>query len=200
MSVMAYSQVPAPFPAIALPDRRWADARHRPRARSGAASICATATKPWSSRWGPDRKRRMFDLSWSASASRKSRVGFPSASENGFRFLSAKLVEHRLVPDDVHDPSIDSGAARVDRAQLRGDPGAHGAPSCTSTNSTSTLQRRVVFGLDKPGIVDHTHSCPPGARLIPRPLAATMPETEVICQIFSGELYWNRARFRRRDM
>src|SRR4029077_15076956 len=45
-------------------------------------------------------------------------------------------------------------------------------------NSTSTLQRRVVFGLDKPGIVDIAVS---GARLI-RDLAATMPETEVIYQ------------------
>ena len=45
-------------------------------------------------------------------------------------------------------------------------------------NSTSTLQRRVVFGLDKPGIVDIAVN---GARLI-RELAEAMPESEVLYQ------------------
>jgi 2-isopropylmalate synthase len=45
-------------------------------------------------------------------------------------------------------------------------------------NSTSTLQRRVVFGLDKPGIVDIAVS---GARLI-RELAEAMPNSEIIYQ------------------
>src|SRR5204862_74567 len=53
-------------------------------------------------------------------------------------------------------------------------------------NSTSELQRRVVFGLDKPGIIDIAVT---GARQI-RDLAAKMPETEIIYQYspesFSG--------------
>ena len=45
-------------------------------------------------------------------------------------------------------------------------------------NSTSELQRRVVFGLDRAGIIDIAVT---GARLI-RELAAAMPETEIIYQ------------------
>ena len=53
-------------------------------------------------------------------------------------------------------------------------------------NSTSELQRRVVFGLDKAGIIDIAVT---GARQI-RDLAAKMPETEIVYQYspesFSG--------------
>ena len=59
-------------------------------------------------------------------------------------------------------------------------------------NSTSTLQRRVVFGLDQDGIVDIAVQ---GARLC-RKLAETMPDTDVYYEYSPGVLHRHRARLR----
>ena len=64
--------------------------------------------------------------------------------------------DHRGGPDPRRRDHPGAGAvpARADRADLRGHRGAPSTPSCTSTTRPPTLQRRVVFGLDKAGIID----------------------------------------------
>jgi 2-isopropylmalate synthase len=181
MSVMPIHKYRA-FPAIALPDRRW-PTRVIDRAPQWCSVDLRDGNQALVEPMGPDRKRRMFDLLVKLGF-KEIEVGFPSASETDFAFVR-ELIEHRLVPDNVTIQVLTQ--ARPELIE-RSFEAIRGAPRAIMHlyNSTSTLQRRVVFGLDKPGIVDIAVS---GARLI-RDLAATMPETEVICQYspesFSG--------------
>ncbi len=103
-------------------------------------------------------------------------VGFPAASETDFAFVR-ELVEQDLVPDDVTIQVLTQARAELIERSFESIRGARRA-IMHLYNSTSTLQRRVVFGLDKAGIVDIAVN---GARLI-RDLAEEMPETEVIYQ------------------
>jgi len=173
MSVMPIHKYRA-FPAIALPDRRW-PTRVIHRAPQWCSVDLRDGNQALVEPMGPDRKRRMFDLLVKLGF-QEIEVGFPSASETDFAFVR-ELIEHRLVPDNVTIQVLTQ--ARPELIE-RSFEAIRGAPRAIMHlyNSTSTSQRRVVFGLDKPGIVDIAVS---GARLI-RELAATMPETEVICQ------------------
>jgi 2-isopropylmalate synthase len=124
---------------------------------------------------GPDRKRRMFDLLVKLGF-KEIEVGFPSASETDFAFVR-ELIERDLVPEDVTIQVLTQARSELIERSFEAIRGARRA-IMHLYNSTSTLQRRVVFGLGKPGIVDIAVS---GAKLI-RKLAAAMPETEVVYQ------------------
>jgi len=173
MSVMPIHKYRA-FPAIDLPDRRWPT-----RAIDRAPQWCSVDLRDGNQAlvepMGPDRKRRMFDLLVKLGFT-EIEVGFPSASETDFAFVR-ELIEHRLVPDNATIQVLTQARPELIERSFEAIRGASRA-IMHLYNSTSTLQRRVVFGLDKPGVVDIAVS---GARLI-RDLAATMPETEVIYQ------------------
>jgi 2-isopropylmalate synthase len=162
------------FPAIALPDRRW-PTRVIDRAPQWCSVDLRDGNQALVEPMGPDRKRRMFDLLVKLGFT-EIEVGFPAASETDFAFVR-ELVEHRLVPDNVTIQVLTQARPEQIERSFAAIRGARRA-IMHLYNSTSTLQRRVVFGLDKPGIVDIAVS---GARLI-RDLAATMPKTEVIYQ------------------
>src|SRR6266478_3342405 len=173
MSVMPIHKYRA-FPAIALPDRRW-PTRVIDRAPQWCSVDLRDGNQALVEPMGPDRKRRMFDLLLKLGFT-EIEVGFPSASETDFA-LVRELIEHRLVPDNATIQVLTQARPELIERSFEAIRGASRA-IMHLYNSTSTLQRRVVFGLDKPGIVDIAVS---GARLI-RDLAATMPETEVIYQ------------------
>src|ERR1700726_4591669 len=163
-----------PFAPINLPDRRWPMQviDHAPLwcsvdLRDGNQAL----VEPM----GPDRKRRMFELLVRLGF-KEIEVGFPAASETDFAFVR-ELVEHRLVPDDVTIQVLTQARPEQIERSFEAIRGARRA-IMHLYNSTSTLQRRVVFGLDKPGIVDIAVS---GAKLI-RNLAAAMPESEIVYQ------------------
>jgi 2-isopropylmalate synthase len=163
-----------PFSTIDLPDRRWPTQviDHPPLwcsvdLRDGNQAL----VEPM----GPDRKRRMFELLVELGF-KEIEVGFPSASETDFTFVR-ELVEQRMVPDDVTIQVLTQARPELIERSFEAIRGARRA-IMHLYNSTSTLQRRVVFGLDKPGIVDIAVT---GAKLI-RELAAAMPETEVVYQ------------------
>jgi 2-isopropylmalate synthase len=120
----------------------------------------------------PERKRRMFDLLVKCGF-KEIEVGFPSASQTDFDFVR-QLIEEDLIPDDVIIQVLTQARAElIERTfeSLRGAPRA----VCHLYNSTSTLQRRVVFGLDRAGIVDIAVRA---AQLCQR-LARTIPECDV---------------------
>ena len=162
------------FPTIDLPDRRWPTQviRHAPQwcsvdLRDGNQAL----VEPM----GPDRKRRMFDLLVQLGF-KEIEVGFPAASETDFTFVR-ELIEQNLVPDDVTIQVLTQARPELIERSFEAVRGARRA-IMHLYNSTSTLQRRVVFGLDKPGIVDIAVN---GAKLI-RELARAMPESEIIYQ------------------
>src|SRR5271169_2610735 len=163
-----------PFASVDLPDRRW-PMRVIDRAPQWCSVDLRAGNQALVEPMGPDRKRRMFDLLVKLGF-KEIEVGFPSASETDFSFVR-ELVERRLVPDDVTIQVLTQARPELIKRSFEAIRGAR-RTIMHLYNSTSTLQRRVVFGLDKPGIVDIAVS---GARLI-RDLAATIPETEVVYQ------------------
>jgi 2-isopropylmalate synthase len=109
-------------------------------------------------------------------------VGFPSASQADFDFIR-QLVEEDVIPDDV---TIQVLTQARDHLIERTFESIEDAPRAIVHlyNSTSTLQRRVVFGLDRDGITDIAVQ---GARLCLK-LAETMGDTEVRFE-YSPESY-----------
>src|SRR5204862_548285 len=163
-----------PFPTIDLPDRRW-PAQVIDRAPMWCSVDLRDGNQALVEPMGPDRKRRMFDLLVKLGF-KEIEVGFPAASETDFVFIR-ELIEQRLVPDDVTIQVLTQARAEQIERSFESIRGAKRA-IMHLYNSTSTLQRRVVFGLDKAGITDIAVT---GARQI-RDLAVAMPETDVIYQ------------------
>jgi 2-isopropylmalate synthase len=120
----------------------------------------------------PIRKRRMFDAVVKMGF-KEIEVGFPSASQPDFDFVR-QLIEEDLVPDDVTIQVLTQCRPELIERTYESIKGAARA-IVHFYNSTSVLQRRVVFGLDKDGITDIATSA---ARLA-RKLEETVPGTDV---------------------
>ncbi|MEV0714143.1 2-isopropylmalate synthase [Asanoa sp. NPDC050611] len=130
----------------------------------------------------PERKRRMFHLLVEMGY-KEIEVGFPSASQTDFDFVR-QLIEDDMIPDDVTIQVLTQCREHlIDRTfeSLRGAKRA----IVHFYNSTSTLQRRVVFGLDRDGITDIATS---GARLCQKYAEIHTPDTEIFYE-YSPESY-----------
>ena len=120
----------------------------------------------------PERKKRMF-VALVKMGFKEIEVGFPAASQPDFDFVR-QLVDEDLIPDDVWiQVLVQSRRDLLERTYecLDGVPRA----IVHFYNSTNPLQRRVVFGLEKSGIVDIAVN----AAHIAKELEATVPGTEV---------------------
>ncbi|MAT60250.1 MAG: 2-isopropylmalate synthase [Micrococcales bacterium] len=139
-----------PFTPIQLNDRTWPNTviEQAPRwcavdLRDGNQALIDPMTS--------DRKRRMFELLVSMGY-KEIEVGFPSASQTDFDFVR-QLIEEDLVPDDVVIQVLTQSREHLIERTFDSIVGAKQAV-VHLYNSTSTLQRRVVFGLDRAGIID----------------------------------------------
>ena len=160
-----------PFIPIPLPDRTW-PSRVITRAPRWCSVDLRDGNQALIDPMDPERKRRMFDLLVQCGF-KEIEVGFPAASQPDFDFIR-QLVEEDLIPDDVIIQVLTQ--ARPEQIE-RSFESLRGAPRAVMHlyNSTSTLQRRVVFGLDRAGIVDIAVRA---ARLC-REQAGTIPECDV---------------------
>jgi 2-isopropylmalate synthase len=95
------------------------------------------------------RKLAMFKL-LVAMGYKEIEVGFPSASQTDFDFVR-KIIEDGLIPDDVVIQVLTQARETLIDRTFESIKGAKQA-IVHLYNSTSTLQRRVVFGQDKDGI------------------------------------------------
>ena len=95
------------------------------------------------------RKLAMFKL-LVAMGYKEIEVGFPSASQTDFDFVR-KIIEDHLIPDDVIIQVLTQARETLIDRTFESIKGAKQA-IVHLYNSTSTLQRRVVFGQDKDGI------------------------------------------------
>ena len=77
-------------------------------------------------------------------------VGFPAASQTDFDFIR-KIIDEKLIPDDVVIQVLTQARKPLIERTFESIKGAKQA-IVHLYNSTSTLQRKVVFGLDKDGI------------------------------------------------
>ena len=99
----------------------------------------------------PERKLRMFKTLVKMGF-KEIEVGFPSASQPDYDFVRL-LIEQDLIPDDVTiQVLVQCRRELLERTYecLVGAPRA----IVHFYNSVNPLQRRVVFGLDKPGVID----------------------------------------------
>ena len=140
----------SPFTPIEIPDRTWPDTviTQAPRwcavdLRDGNQALIDPRT--------PQRKLRMFNLLVSMGY-KEIEVGFPSASQLDFDFVRL-LIDDGLIPDDVVIQVLTQSREHLIERTFESIRGAKQA-IVHLYNSTSTLQRRVVFGLDRAGIVD----------------------------------------------
>lgn len=99
----------------------------------------------------PVRKKRMFETLVKMGF-KEIEVGFPSASQPDFDFVR-QLVEEDLVPDDVTIQVLTQCREDLIKRTYESIAGANNAV-VHFYNSTSPLQRRVVFREDKDGITD----------------------------------------------
>jgi len=100
-------------------------------------------------------------------------VGFPSASRTDYAF-QREIIEQGLVPDDVEIQVLTQCREDLIARTFSSLEGARRAV-VHFYNSTSTLQRRVVFGQERPGIVDIAVNA---ARLCKK-FEAELPGTEI---------------------
>jgi 2-isopropylmalate synthase len=110
-------------------------------------------------------------------------VGFPSASQLDFDFVRL-LIDDGLIPDDVVIQVLTQSREHLIERTFESIRGAKQA-IVHLYNSTSTLQRRVVFGLDRAGIVDIAVH---GAQLCAKFAEQIADETDVFFE-YSPESY-----------
>jgi len=166
--------------SVELPDRTWPTKRMMQAPRWCAVDL-RDGNQALIDPMNPERKMRMFDLLVRLGY-KEIEVGFPSASQTDFDFVRM-LIEGRHIP---HDVTIQVLTQARDHLIERTYDSIRGAKQAIVHlyNSTSVLQRRVVFGLDQDGIVDVALE---GARLC-RKLEETIPETTVYYE-YSPESY-----------
>ena len=111
-------------------------------------------------------------------------VGFPSASQTEFDFIR-KLIEENLVPDHVTIQVLTQAREPLIERTFESLVGAKRV-ILHLYNATSPVMRRVVFGLDKPGVLEIAVS---HAKLV-RKLAERQPKTQWTFQ-YSPEMFSN---------
>lgn len=139
-----------PFPRVDLPDRRWPDATIS-RAPQWCSVDLRDGNQALVEPMGHERKRRMYELLLRVGF-KQIEVGFPSASQTDFDFLRW-LITGNHIPADVTVQVLTQARPHLIERTLEA---LQGCPQAVVHlyNSTSTLQRRVVFNRDRRGIID----------------------------------------------
>src|SRR4029453_7605745 len=136
-----------PLP-LALDDRRWPNQRIE-KAPLWCSVDLRDGNQALIDPMDPARKRHMFDTVVQMGF-KEIEVGFPSASQPDFDFIR-QLIEDDLVPDAVTIQVLTQCRPELIERTYESIRGADKA-IVHFYNSTSILQRRVVFGLDYDGI------------------------------------------------
>ena len=181
-----------PFLPLSLPDRTWPDQRIE-KAPLWCSVDLRDGNQALIDPMDPARKRRMFDTVVEMGF-KEIEVGFPSASQPDFDFVR-QLIEEDLVPDDVTIQVLTQCRPELIERTYECLQGARDA-IVHFYNSTSVLQRRVVFGLDKDGI---TQIATDAAKLC-RKLEPTLRRHRRALRVQPGELHRHRDRLRHRDL
>ena len=165
---------------VDLPDRTWPDKRITKAPRWCAVDL-RDGNQALIEPMDAERKLRMFDLLVQMGY-KEIEVGFPSASQTDFDFVR-QLIDTGRIPDDVVIQVLTQCRDHLIERTYDAIRGAKQA-IVHIYNSTSILQREVVFRSDMDGIVDIALQ---GARLC-RKLEETVPETTVYYE-YSPESY-----------
>ncbi len=165
---------------VDLPDRTWPDKRIEKAPRWCAVDL-RDGNQALIDPMSPERKRIMFELLVQMGY-KEIEVGFPSASQTDFDFVR-QLIEEDLIPADVTIQVLTQAREHLIERTYEAIAGARQA-IVHLYNSTSVLQREVVFRTDRQGIIDIALE---GARLC-RKFETRIPETKVYYE-YSPESY-----------
>jgi 2-isopropylmalate synthase len=145
MPVNRYRSFAAEVEPIRLPDRKWPD-----NVIDKAPMWCAVDLRDGNQAlidpMSPARKRRMFDL-LVRMGYKEIEVGFPSASQTDFDFVR-EIIEQGAIPDDVTIQVLTQCRPELITRTFEACVGAPRA-IVHFYNSTSILQRRVVFRAER---------------------------------------------------
>ena len=166
---------------VDLPDRTWPTRRIEAAPRWCAVDL-RDGNQALIDPMSPARKLAMFQL-LVRMGYKEIEVGFPSASQTDFDFVR-QLVEGGLIPDDVVIQVLTQCREHLIERTFEALSGAKQA-IVHFYNSTSPLQRRVVFGLDRDGITDIATQ---GARLCVKYAEMLTPGTDIRYE-YSPESY-----------
>jgi 2-isopropylmalate synthase len=138
------------YPPIELADRTWPD-RRIDKAPLWCSVDLRDGNQALIEPMSPERKLVMFqsliDMGFS-----EIEVGFPAASQTDFDFIR-QIIDEDLIPDHVTIQVLTQARPELIERTYESIGGADKA-IVHLYNSTSTLQRRVVFGLDEAGITE----------------------------------------------
>ena len=165
---------------VDLPDRTWPSKRITQAPRWCAVDL-RDGNQALIDPMSPERKRIMFDL-LVRMGFKEIEVGFPSASQTDFDFVRS-LIEQDLIPDDVTIQVLTQAREHLIARTYESIKGAKRA-IVHFYNSTSALQREVVFRTDVEGVKEIALQ---GARWCQQ-YEATVPGTEVFYE-YSPESY-----------
>jgi 2-isopropylmalate synthase len=137
-----------PFAQIDLPNRQW-PTRVIDKAPIWCSVDLRDGNQALPEPMGTHRKLKMFQHLVQLGF-KEIEVGFPAASDTDFEFIR-HIIDEKLIPSDVAIQVLTQAREPLIRRTMES---VKGAPTAIIHlyNSTSTLQRRVVFGLDRTGI------------------------------------------------
>jgi 2-isopropylmalate synthase len=138
-----------PFPPVSLPDRQWPN-----RVLKQAPIWCSVDLRDGNQAlavpMNVSQKLELFQR-LVKTGFKEIEVGFPSASNTEFTF-NRRLIEENRVPDDVRLQVLVQAREDLIERTVESLVGAKKA-IIHLYNSTSPAQRRIVFGMSKPEIV-----------------------------------------------
>ena len=159
-----------PFQPIAMPNRRWPD-----RVITQAPRWCSVDLRDGNQALIEPMTAHQKSLLWDQLVKigfKEIEVGFPSASSHDYDFVR-QLIEQGRIPEDVTIQVLTQARPDLIEKTFKSLEGARRV-IVHVYNSTSTVQREQVFGLDRKGIIEIAVK---GAELV-RDCAARHPQTE----------------------
>ena len=139
-----------PFSPVRLPDRQWPDRVLKVPPRWCSVDL-RDGNQALIDPMNVDEKLRLYELLLEVGFV-EIEVGFPAASQPDFDFIR-HIIERDMVPDEVTVQVLCQARSELIARTVEA---LDGAPNAIFHlyNSTSELQRRVVFNMDRAGIVD----------------------------------------------
>ena len=138
------------FPPVGLRDRTWPN-----RVIEAAPTWCSVDLRDGNQAliepMDSARKRRLFEMLLRIGF-KEIEVGFPAASQTDFDFVR-EIIDQNLIPEDVTIQVLTQARPELIARTYEALAGVRRA-IVHVYNSTSTAQRRVVFRLDRRGIID----------------------------------------------
>jgi 2-isopropylmalate synthase len=156
---------------LELPDRTWPDRRLTTAPRWCSVDL-RDGNQALIDPMDSERKLKFFEV-LVGMGFKEIEVGFPAASQTDFDFIR-QIIEEDRIPDDVAIQVLVQCRPELIERTYESIVGARQA-IVHFYNSTSTLQRRVVFGLDRGGIIDIATSA---ARMVKK-MEESIPDTLV---------------------